>query len=276
VTAHYYVADRQKSAVAEFPKQFVWMGIMWEKYWRAIILALLFTDRGATAQQSCRSTILVTVYDDSTLKPVEGLTAADFHGSFKARELTISAVSGPPSERRIVFVFDRSGSIIAPNQSVHLQSGKQRNMGEMLLQDALTAIPNNSMVAFLAFSGRDSEQTGFLFPSSVPQKLAEMSEWKKPDDKQKIGKTPLWDSIDAALHMFSSHRQGDVMVVVSDGFDNFSRLREKDVRNDLIESGVELFAFLVRDPYTYGDRTDLGYRQFIGTGGACWRNFPVL
>jgi len=59
-------------------------------------------------------------------------------------------------------------------------------------------------------------------------------------------KTALWDAILDSLNMFDGPRLGDTIYVITDGGDNASKTTWKDVARTLGESGVRLFALLVR------------------------------
>ena len=210
-------------------------------------VGLLFTCAILTAQQPCRSTMLVTVLDQNTNQPIDGLSASDFHAKDKGREISIRSVASSPSERRIVFLVDRSGSMTHTSQEPSLKHYDPNVLEKLTLADALSAIPSADSVAYLAFSGKDSHQTEFMQPTEAMKKMPEILAWK-PGGKDSKNRTALWDNLDAALRVLTPHKSGDLIVVTSDGGDNLSSLPEAKVRDELLHAGVPIMAMVVPPP----------------------------
>ena len=77
------------------------------------IVGLLSSMAGSfEAQPSCQKTVPVIAIDQKTNVAIDTLTAEDFRATWERREMPISAIATAPAARRIVFVLDRSGSVI--------------------------------------------------------------------------------------------------------------------------------------------------------------------
>jgi hypothetical protein len=138
------------------------------------------------------------------------------------------------------------------------------------VEQSLGEIPTGDSIAFLAFSGKELMRSEFVSQKAALADLPAILAWKPGKG---IHKTPLWQNIEIALKMLIPHEAGDVIVVVSDGRDNMSKLSKDRVQNDLLRTGVPILAVIVANPYapaTMEGADEL--RDFVGladsTGGA--------
>jgi len=209
--------------------------------------------------------------DQKTNAPVDGLIAGDLLAKMKGRALAIRSMSPPPAARRFVFVLDRSGSMVGVR---NFDSGSIYDLDRRMKQDVeelLSEIPSGDSVALLAFSGGQSTRTEFANPAIARSELPAILAWK-PGKGLQVHRTPLWANVEAALQMLSPHKAGDVIVAVSDGHDNMSKLSKNKIQNDLLTSGVPILAVMIANFYqpTMDGADDL--RDFAGladsTGGA--------
>jgi hypothetical protein len=94
-------------------------------------------------------------------------------------------------------------------------------------------------------------------------------------------RTALWDSLLDSARMFGPFQPGDVLYVITDGVDNFSRSRPADVTQELLSGGIRLFAFAIANRgFAYG--TGELERMVQDTGGVVaagsatdWREFTA-
>jgi len=212
-----------------------------------VLCALLLRCIVGMAQRPCRSTVFVTVLDPNTNQPIDGLTASDFHPKFRGRELPIRALGSSPSGRRIVFVLDRSGSMTHASDEAPFGHYDPNSLEKLALGDALSNVPTSDSVAFLSFAGQSSSHTGFMQPAVALERMPETLKWNT-EGKENRSRTALWDNLDAALRMLLPYKSGDLIVVISDGGDNLSKLPEGTVRDELLYANVPIVAMIVPPP----------------------------
>lgn len=210
-----------------------------------MVVALSLASGPLSAQATCNAITFVTVLDEVSNKPIEALAAADFRAQLDGRPLAIRSVTPPPRNRRFVFVLDRSGSMTGVSQ--HLpQQYDPRVLAPLVLKDAISAISKNDLVAFREFAGAHSRETAFVDPDTALHELPDLLAWSPSGKSQPGGgQTPLWDNMEAAFRIFGPHQPGDVMVAISDGGDNESRLRESQIRTELVAAGVPVLAIVL-------------------------------
>jgi hypothetical protein len=233
-----------------------------------VVVASLSNRGQLAAQASCRLSVPVIALAS---RPTGGFAANDLRATVKGNEITIKEIKPPPATRRFVFVLDRSGSMVGVRGTQ--DSPVVYDLDRLMRQDveqSLGEIPAGDSIAFLAFSGKKSSLSGFASQAAALADLPAILAWKPGKG---IHKTPLWQNIETALQMLSPHEPGDVIVVVSDGRDNMSKLSKGRVQNDLLRTGVPILAVIVANPYapaTMEGADEL--RDFVGladsTGGA--------
>ena len=231
------------------------------------VVASLSNSWQLAAQASCRISVPVIALASG---PTIGFAANDLHGTVKGHEITIKGIKPQPATRRFVFVLDRSGSMVGVRTPP--DSLARFDLNRLMRQDveeALDAIPSGDSVAFLAFSGEDSKQTDFASLDAARAEAPSISAWRPGKG---IHRTPLWDNIEIALQMLGSHEAGDVIVVVSDGRDNLSKLPMDKVQADLLRASVPVLAILIADPGAPTPEEGAGPGDFArlaaATGGA--------
>jgi hypothetical protein len=196
------------------------------------------------AQASCRISVPVIALASG---PTRGVATNDLRATVKGKEITINEINAPPATRRFVFVLDRSGSMVGVRHDPD-SSGRYDLNGFMKqdVEQALGDIPSSDSVAFLAFSGEDSTRTDFAGLAAARAETPSILTWWPG---KRSHRTPLWDNIETALQMLGAHAAGDVIVVVSDGRDNLSKISMNKVQADLLRAGVQVLAIFIADPY---------------------------
>jgi len=232
----------------------------------------LFGIQGALAQSSsCTVSALVTVVDRHSYLPIDGLAAKEFMAKFQGSEVAIHSVSRAPSPRRFVFVIDRSASMVARHDETPRGAYDPAYLSSAILDDSFKAIPRSDSVALLVFAGVFSDEAPFSDPPTAALKMHELLKWSASGKGNKH-RTPLWDNIDAALRMFGTPREGDAIIVVSDGGDNLSKLRQSDLQKRLLAAGVPVLAMKLSDPFAATPEELMGSGEFIelakNTGGS--------
>src|SRR5262249_51275305 len=79
--------------------------------------------------------------------------------------------------------------------------------------------------------------------------LQRLETMKRETQDSKDNHTALLDALVEAIQMFDSPRPGDVILLISDGIDNYSRAQVREVRRVLLERGLRLFTFVPTEEY---------------------------
>ncbi len=134
---------------------------------------------------------------------------------------------------RVILLLDASGSMAGT------LNWKWKNA---LLAGAfaLDAIPSQSQVALVTFN-REIHISGFKDRLAVNQELLALRNTKPR------GQTALYDAVERSIQLFGTPQFGDSIFIVSDGADNYGSGQPKPVSEELIRSGIRVFAFVVSD-----------------------------
>ena len=185
-----------------------------------------------------RRTLAVNVLDEQG-NQVSGLTAANFRAEFRGQPVEILSATLDTRPRRIVLLLDTSGSMAA-------RVGKWELAAEAA-EDLLGWGPPDSVIALVTFREKVEPRTGF---ESESQKAKQALKAARPagDSSDPSGaRTALRDAVVEAARRLSPARAGDVIYLITDGFDTFSQAKDKEVEAALLGSGARLFAVVLAD-----------------------------
>ena len=207
----------------------------------ALIGLAAFVETTAWSQESsCLRRTLPLTLENSQGFPLDGLSTADVETRFPAAA-TVKVLSIVPDERphRIVIMVDASGSMA-------------NKWGEVLapaLGLAETALPNTKM-ALLIFKGKVEERISFSQGQDViAERLRQIRSMAKARGQTASGRTALFGSLFIGLQLLETPTSADTLYLISDGADNTSHARFRDVAQRLSASGVRLFVSLVVGQY---------------------------
>jgi hypothetical protein len=199
-----------------------------------LCVAPVFAQRPSCQQR----TIPVSVVSKNN-SPLPSLSAANFEGEYRQKPVRIISATVNKEPPRVVLLLDASGSMQGPISEWSFAVG--------IAEDLVTGLPPTTEIGLVIFS---TKSTRVATPTNERQKLMNELETLRTDPRAlppKPRKTALWDAIVDSFNMLDRPRLGDVIYVVTDGLDNASSAKSKEVTQTLGAVGVRLFAFAIRD-----------------------------
>jgi hypothetical protein len=169
--------------------------------------------------------------------PQRDIETAGLRGDFRGKPVQILSITKDARPRRIIILLDTSGSMLETEN-------KKWMMALQVAGDATAFLPPDSEVALYTFAEEIEETVDFARGrKAVAEKIIAL----KPGIKavhSKSRTTALWDSLLKVLDGFGRSQPGDVVYLISDGGDNRSKTKPREVESAFIRAGVRLFAFI--------------------------------
>jgi hypothetical protein len=178
-------------------------------------------------------TVIVTAQGDSGKALSYTLHAADLRAKINDKPMQILAATKPSNQSRVVLVLDASGSI----------AGKWLRLVEFGAE-IVHESPSSTEFALVMFA--DKELRKVEFGRTGPEMITEIMSFKNVNP---YGKTPLRDAIWEAVSLFQPNREGDTIVVVSDGGDNQSKVSPRRLREAMWSRGIRVMFAQVVDHF---------------------------
>ncbi len=194
--------------------------------------ASLNAQQGQEPPCATRTVLVGVINRDGS--PVEGLEAANFRAGFPVQILSVAHESRP---RRIVILLDASGSML-------------RGMANSLSVAVHMAsyAPANSAVSLLTFGGRIVGRVDFAGGRQGVLQELENIRLGRTSKAYGTGRTALYDAILEAVKTLGPSSEGDVIYAITDGGENASHNRHREVDNALLGAHLRLFAFVLASP----------------------------
>ena len=164
--------------------------------------------------------------------------ASNFRGQFRNKPVKILSADLDTKPRRIVLLLDASGSMVGPSEE-----GKWK-IALNVARDAAEKLPPQHSLALIVFAEKLVQSVGSeQSRQAILQQLSQIEPGEKALPKGSR-RTALWDALQEGLNVLGSPQRGDVLYAITDGGDNASSTRPKEVERALLGAGVRLFAFL--------------------------------
>jgi len=129
------------------------------------------------------------------------------------------------------------------------------HFARVTLQLLLQNIRIGSSVAFGFFAEGHYLTSGFTTdPKEFSNAIQELNSYKAK------GKTALRDALHDGLKLFNPAKPGDSVLLITDGGENRSELKESTMEKEIRESGVRIFALVPLPPSTVFPEEELGTR----------------
>jgi Mg-chelatase subunit ChlD len=170
---------------------------------------------------------------------VKGLTASNFRAKLNGKPIDITSVDYDDGPHRVVILLDVSGSMTGSYDRGPWPAAMA------VLKSLLSSASSQTSFAFCTFA-RDMEVTvqfgkGSKAVIEALQKL-ETTDWSPPKGPGRY--TALWDAISRAVDLLRPSQPGDAIFLVTDGGENVSKERDREVKDALVRSQARLFTFL--------------------------------
>jgi VWFA-related protein len=180
--------------------------------------------------------IPVTV-TDALSRSVTGLEKEDFRLYEDHVEQNISQLSSEDTPVSVGILFDASGSM-----------GAKLSLSRQAVAQFLRIANPEDEFFLIEFNDSANITAGFsATPEDIQNRLAFTNA---------KGSTALLDAIYLAMNqMQKAHNRRRAILIISDGGDNASRYTEREVRNAIRESDVQLYAIGIYEPLDYRGRT---------------------
>lgn len=227
-------------------------------HWSLMMLILPTALYGQQASAECsRRTIPLAVLDRDyrfvdNLKPARlRIRSADHTLAINSMTLT--------SPRRLKVLLDVSGSMVQKNKWHVLQ---------LLAHDVVRAAPPDVEIALSTFANDYREIIVYAQDrNAIRRALAEFT-YDTLKARKGTYRTSLADALVMALRQQDTSSMGDVIYVLTDGDDNLSKGKLRDVQKELLQRGVRPYFFFVREQRPQVDNFDSSdFRRVAAASG---------
>jgi len=189
--------------------------------------------------EPCSAQSIPIIVRDAHSLPIERITAQDFVVKVGGKSVGIVSIAADPRPRRAVILLDTSSSMDGT-------SSKQRKLPLDIALQVARSVSSNTQLAFLAFDDAVHDVIGFSHDNStVLYQLSRMSGALSGKGIQR--RTALYDAAYHGWQLMGNPSSADLLLAISDGGDNKSKVKLGVLERNLIGSGVRFFAVLVRD-----------------------------
>jgi Mg-chelatase subunit ChlD len=183
---------------------------------------------------------------------MSGLEPSVFRAQLRGQSLKFLAVASAPKNApaRVVILVDLSGSATGVSK---IASALAENI----------AVSSHLRPALVLFSDHIIDSVDFSHsPEEVVHKLAKLPETRGP--------TALFDALKYAADLFGAPLPGDSVYLISDGFENASKVLRAEVRREFLVKGIRIYTFCLQ----LQAPPMLNYDE-LGTGAACSKSFLI-
>jgi von Willebrand factor type A domain len=209
-------------------------------------LLLAFSGSLPAQQSECLQRIVAVHVSTRDGAPPPKLDAAHFQAASADRSIRITAVGDEQTPLRLIVLLDASGSVRGGTTA-----------GWEATVEVATQLLAELPVMEVGVALFSEEFEPVLAPTTARERLLERVRGLRSGLPEPPGgrrqRTALWDSLLASVKVFGPLRAGDVVYVITDGVDNFSRTGPGEVTQEFLAAGVRLFAFAIANQgFAYG------------------------
>lgn len=162
----------------------------------------------------------------------------EFRGAYGRKSILVKSITFDRGPRRVVILMDLSGSM----------AGRVSGDWNVLFdtaRDLISQMPPTARIGFASFTG---SLQPIISPTADHQSVLDSVERMRSSQSSvelKNGDTAMRDAIHETIAMFGEPDFGDAIYIISDGYDNRSKISAGTVVKELDAAGIRLFAFEV-------------------------------
>jgi len=211
-----------------------------------LVVGILCGFAAASAAQDCTQILPFNVLDQKTGNTVTSLRLELLQARMGELAVRITGIM-PVEHRRVLVLVDKSGSM-APKNGPGSHQKEVLEITENTLTGLLKELPQGVSVAYGFFNDKAAFTEGFFHDfKDLQQAIADTRQkLLKPDQ----GGTALFDALHQAILRFETPQAGDVIVLLSDGGENKSKLAEGEFEKEMRRSGLRLALLFVNQHTT--------------------------
>jgi hypothetical protein len=229
-----------------------------------LILGFLGTASVCAQQNSCQTRMVPVSIMSGDGSPLPDINEAAFEGSYRGKSVRINSVAIDQRPRRVLLLLDVSGSFT-----------DKLDWAFDVADDMLEHIPLPTEIGLASFANTlETAVPPTTDRTKIRNEIKSLRSTYAALERQGHGQTALWDAIRDSVKLFDSQQVGDVIFAITDGGDNRSKTKPKELVQILVTAGIRLFAVEVVDPAGIWSRSvesldgpDALYRIVKSTGG---------
>ena len=200
-----------------------------------------FAATGIFAQEtSCSHRKVPVAVLDSYGHVVDGLLPSDFSARIHGRSARILSISLDKRPHRVVVLLDESGSMRGPSD------GRPWEVARDIASHIAASNLEDTSLALVIYSDKIHEQIDFAQGArAVFARLKEISADPSYIKKNVRGQTATYDAILSAVHLLDDSDSSDSIYLITDGDENKSQCKTRDVTHALGLRSVRLHITLL-------------------------------
>lgn len=207
----------------------------------ALLVFLIAVPSHAQPLVCQRRTVAVSILDSQIL-PIDNVAPADLIGSLGKKSVKILSVAPDQRPHRVALVLDSSGSM---TEALGVDAPTHWRIALSLAQMFAEENASRAQLALVIFNRQVTKTIGFAEGNAaVEAELRKLSTDKTFDETGINGRTALRDAVVRATQLFKRPTSADAIYLITDGGDNASFHKTKDVIRALSTSSVRLFVIL--------------------------------
>lgn len=159
------------------------------------------------------------------------VSSSDLRVTLNGRQTDINTLRAHPARYRFIVMLDHSGSM----------HPKWWKPAVMLAEQFAERLNENSQAGLIVFNDSIEQE------APLQEAVRVLNGIKKLEDMEPKGRTALFSTLRESVRLLEPAEQGDVVYVLTDGGDNRSEFKFRDLQQQFQREGIRLFAVVFSD-----------------------------